>query len=460
MKKFAVLCFAALTTLGALAQNDSVPAENVGLLTPRNRYPDSGGSAKSLLDQQHDSLIRSHKMIIIGDRNISAQSYSDSLRTLIENFYYDQFHHFQDPQAPYFLFMSKDSKLAMGIGGAVRMRAYYDWGGAIPAPGFAPYLIPIPANPAKMRHFGTSPAGTCLFFRVIGQNKTLGEYQIYIEANFNGYQTRDFHLKKAYAMINDITIGYASSTFSDPAALPPTVDAQGPANKISPTTVLVRWMPRVHANWLFAVSVEDPSNQIDVDSKNTEKVDNWIPDGAAFIQYEWGRTSHVRLSGTVRALSYRDLLTAKNHNKVGWGLQLTSIAHPHPRLTTYVTANYGHGYASLGGDLLVGNYDLIADPDQPGVLYAPASYGYCIGLQYNFTPSLYASTSFSQTRFLPAKAVAPNEYRYGICGNVNIFWNMTPRMMVGAEFDYGKRCNFNGDHRWAKRIGAVAQFSF
>ena len=153
-----------------------------------------------------------------------------------------------------FLFMSKDARLAMGIGGAVRMRGYYDWGGAIPASGFAPYLIPMDPAPEKMRKLGTTPAGTCLFFRVIGRNKTLGTYQLYIEANFNGYSSRDFHLKKAYAIINDFTVGYAPSTFSDLAAIAPTVDAQGPNNKISPTRVLVRYMPAIRDRWYLAVS--------------------------------------------------------------------------------------------------------------------------------------------------------------------------------------------------------------
>ena len=138
--------------------------------------------------------------------------------------------------------MSKDANLAMGIGGAVRMRGYYDWGGAVPSSAFIPYLTPMNPSPTSMKHFGTTPSGTCLFFRVLGRNKTLGDYQLYIEANFNGYNSRDFLLKKAYAIINDFTIGYASSTFSDPAAVPPTVDAAGPNNKITPTSVLVRYM--------------------------------------------------------------------------------------------------------------------------------------------------------------------------------------------------------------------------
>lgn len=417
-------------------------------------------SAQSLVDIQQDSLMASHKIVTIGaEPKEKSQVYIDSVKTLIQNFYYDQFRHFQDPAAPYFLFMSHDASLAMGIGGAVRMRAYFDWDGAIPAPGFAPYLIPMNPDPAKMRNFDTTPAGTCLFFRVIGRNKALGNYQLYIEANFNGYKARDFHLKKAYAIVNDFTIGYANSTFSDPSALPPTVDAQGPSNKISPTSVLVRWMPKFKNRWVAAVSLETPDNSIAA-TDSTSVVDNWIPDAAAFIQYEWGRTSHIRLSGIVRALSYRDLVSQKNDYKAGWAVMLSSVAHPIDQLTTYATVNYGRGYASLGGDLLIGAYDLIAHPGISGRLYAPASFGWCLGVQYNFRPNLFVSASLSETRFLPSHAVDPSEYRYGLAGNVNIFWNLTPRMQVGAEFDYGKRKNFSGEFRWAKRIGAVAQFSF
>lgn len=424
----------------------------------------SAGRAESpsLVDQQIDSTAASTKIIFLDGKPDSSvyDNYVDSIRNKISEFYYDQFRHFQDPQAPYFLFMSKDAQLAMGIGGCVRMRAYYDWAGAIPSPGFAPYLIPMTPDPTNMRHFDTTPAGTALFFRVIGRNKHLGDYQLYIEANFNGYQARDFHLKKAYAIINDFTVGYAASTFGDPAAQPPTVDSQGASNKITPTSVLVRYMPTVKDKWVFAVSAETPSTAVDADNIHTQKVSNWLPDFAAFVQYQWNRGQHVRLSGIVRTLSYRDLELKKNYNPVGWGLQLSSVAHPHKAVTTYATLNYGKGYEGLGGDLLIGNYDLVGDPDRPGKLYAPASLGWCVGVQYNFLPNLFASISASQTRYLPKHDVSPDEYKYGIFTCANVFWNLTPRMQLGAEFDLGKRQNFSGAHRYARRVGLMAQLSF
>jgi len=422
----------------------------------------TASAQKPLADSHIDSLLKSNKIVYVDGKPVpeDIQQTEDSIRRKISAFYYDQFRHFQDPGAPYFLFMSKDAQLAMGIGGAVRMRGYYDWGGAIPASGMAPYLIPMNPDPADMRHLGTTPAGTSLFFRVLGRNKTLGNYQLYIETNFNGYQSRDLHLKKAYAIINDFTVGYASSTFSDPGALPPVVDAQGPSNKISHTSVLVRYMPVVREKWYFAVSAETPSVSIDDDGEKTKKMSVWLPDFAAFVQYQWAPGQHVRLAGIVRNLGYRDLLADKNHNKTGWGILLSSVARPLPQLTGYFTLNYGRGIGSLGGDLQIGRYDLIADPGRPGSMYAPSSLGWCVGLQYHFLPNLFMSATASQSRLLPSHAVSPDEYRYGIFSAVNIFWNMTPRIQLAAEYDYAIRRNFSGDHRDARRIGMMCQFSF
>lgn len=420
--------------------------------------------ANSLIDRQEDSLRANHKIIYIDGQpyNIS-QQHIDSIHELIDRFYFDQFRNFSDPAAPYFLFMSKDSQLAMGIGGCVRMRGWYDWGAAIPANGFAPYLIPMDPDPTNMKKFGTTPSGSSIFFRVIGRNKKLGEYQLYIEANFNGYGGKDFHLKKAYAMINDWTIGYAPTTFSDPAALPPTVDASGPNNKLSSTSVLVRYLHPINKHWTLAASLETPASGIFVSEDTeqyTKKVSDWLPDAAAFIQYAWGRSEHVRLAGIIRTLSYRDLIKKQNFNKVGWGLLLSGVGHPTPETTVYANVCSGQGFESLCGDLQIGNYDLVPTPGKKGEMYAPWALGWNLGVQYNFLPNLFASIAFSETRYLSKRGTDGDEYKWGNFLAANVFWNLTPRIQCGLEFDTGERKNINGRHRRAQRVGAMAQFSF
>ncbi len=72
------------------------------------------------------------------------------------------------------------------------------------------------------------------------------------------------------------------------------------------------------------------------------------------------RTAHIRLSGILRTLPYRNLIQAENHTVVmGWGAMLSSVARPTNSLSTYATVNYGRGYSGLGTDLMMGNYDLV-----------------------------------------------------------------------------------------------------
>lgn len=419
--------------------------------------------SNSLVDAQKEALLRDHKIIYIDGRpeNADSQSHQDSIRDVVEHFFYDQFQSFSDPAAPYFLFMGRNAELAMGIGGCVRIRGWYDIDAAIPANSFTPYLIPMVKDPANNSRIGATPAGSTLFFRVIGKNKAIGNYQLYIEANFNGYGGTDFHLKKAYAQLNNVTVGYASSTFSDPAALPPTVDANGPSNKISPTSVLVRWMNTYKNRWSVAASVELPKNA--AISTVTGKIGNasqTVPDFAAFLQYAWGKSEHVRLAALVRSLPYENLISHERHHKLGWGLQLSTIAHPIAPVTLYGTLNCGQGHESTAGDLQAGNYDLVPSPGDPLDMYAPFAIGWCIGAQYNFRPNLFASVSYSDSRYLPRSPREASEYRYGNILTASVFWNLTPRIQAALEFDTGVRKNWGGASRRADRLGIMAQFSF
>lgn len=421
-----------------------------------------GASAEDLIDQQTRAAIESHKLVYLDGKGDSLEQRHDidSMRRVVSKFFYDQFQHFLDPAAPYFMLMSKDAGLSLGIGGAVRMRAYYDWGGSPNNAGFSPMLLPMAADPTSRRSFSATPSGTCFFVRLIGQNDVIGEYQLYVETDFTGYNGRDLKLKKAYAMVRDFTVGYASSTFADPAAEPAMVDAAGPNNKVGPTSVLVRYMPTIKDRWVVAVSAELPSTAADVDNVNNAKVRDYLPDFAAFAQYQWSESQHVRLSGMVRTLPYRNLLTKTNHNVVGWGLQLSAVCHPTSHLTTYLTANYGHGYGSMGGDLQLGNYDLISVSPDAGQMYAPASWGWCAGLQYNFKPNLFMTLIGSQTRFSPSHTVSPDTYKTGLLGAANLFWLITPRLTTGLEFCLGHRLDFSGDKHTSYRMGAMCMFSF
>lgn len=77
-------------------------------------------SAITPAEKQMELLKKDHHIVNIDGANDNSSD-TISEQELIEIFYYDQFRHFQDPRAPYFLLMSKTKKSAMGIGGVVRM---------------------------------------------------------------------------------------------------------------------------------------------------------------------------------------------------------------------------------------------------------------------------------------------------------------------------------------------------
>lgn len=402
-------------------------------------------------------LQQNHKIFYVGDGDKSS---ADSIARMVSLFYVDQYRHFQDPQAPYFLFMSKDAKLAMGIGGCIRMRAWGDFDGSLPVNGFVPYMIPVPRDPDQIRRIGGTPAGTSLFFKVIGRSATFGDMVGYILCDYSGPGDVLFKLKKAYVTISDWTIGYADTSFSDVEAQAPTIDGGGQNGKIVHTTLLLRWQHDFSPHWEMATSVELPQSQVDADGVSTKKLDDYLPDLAVFGQYNWGHNEHVRLSGILRSIPYRNLVTGQRHTVVGWGVQLSAIAYPCNRLAIYAMANTGRGYQSYVADLSIGSYDLVADASTPGRLYAPLAVGLNAGFKFNITPSLYTCAALGRVGYYPKYKVDGTDYRYGLYGAFNLFWDITPRLQVGAEYLIGSRHNFNGQHNYANRVDVLFQLSF
>lgn len=404
-----------------------------------------------------EQLKRGHKIIFAGD---GEKASLDSIEKLVSLFYVDQYRHFQDPQAPYFLFMSKDAKLAMGIGGCIRMRGWGDFDGSVPVNGFIPYMIPVPRDPDQTRRIGGTPAGTALFFKIIGRSAALGDIIGYIQCDFSGPNNVIFKLKKAYVTIADWTVGYAATTFSDPSAEPPVIDGGGQNGHTSHTDLLIRWQHEFTPNWEIATSLEMPASQVDADGVSTKKLDDYLPDVSAFVQYKWGHQEHFRLSGILRSIPYKNLVTGERKTVVSWGVQASMVFYPINRLGLFGIFNTGKGYQSYLSDLSIGNYDLVSDETTPGRLYAPLAVGLNAGLKFNFTPTVYACAALGRVGYYPKYKVDGTDYRYGLYGAFNVFWDMSPRLQVGAEYLIGSRHNFNGEHNHANRVDFLFQFSF
>lgn len=450
MKKTLLTAVASLAIAATVLEASASGTDTLTLLP--ETYPEH---------KEMQKAIKSTRLVAVGIPDSLKEASSDSAYALIGRFYADQFRNFQDPRAPYFMFMSKNAELAMGVGGVVRMRGWFDWNGSIPANGFAPYLIPMQKDPTSRRRLSGTPAGTAVFLTIMAHKSWLGYLTAYIQGGFSGYNNTDFKLKKAYVTINDLTIGYTTSTFCDPASQAPVIDASGSNGKIDRTNMLVRYIHTFKGRWTVGGSVEFPKSYIDVTPGQTKQCSDYVPDICAMAQYQWdGGLSHVRASGLLRVMGYRDLITSSNRNVVGWGAMLSGVWKVLRPLTFYWSGSVGQGQGSYQGELSIGNYDLVVDPALPGHLYAPTSFGITAGLKYNFLSNLYACGTFGMMRYCPRNRQSDDSYKQGLYGAATLFWDISPRLQVGAEYLIGNRRNFDGSRASADRAELLFQFSF
>lgn len=396
-------------------------------------------------------LIPERSIVVTGDRSKAAPE-------VIAILYSRENLDFHDPQAPRFLFLDREGKALLGIGGYVLGTMSYDFDGAIDATGFDTYDIPVPFNPSMRNAYRMDASHSTVFLRLIGKSSKFGSYQVYVQTNFTGgHGDYDLKLKQAYLKLGYVTAGLARSTFSD-ASQPPTVDPQGPSGQITAKNILFQYAPKLSNRWSMAVSFENPKTSYTV-SDRCEAIHQRFPDIPVYLQYSWAGDSHVRLSGLFRNLSYRNLVTASNHFATGWGIQLSGQASPMPGMTLYLSGAYGKGIGQYVNDLEGNGFDLIRDGDN-GTMKAPGMAGVTGGLRYDISDNIFVSASYSQCRLYDQSHLGGDTYRYGQYAVVNAFWNVFPECQIGLEYNYGRRTDCDHSYNSANRLWASLQYNF
>ncbi len=410
-------------------------------------------------EAERSKLLKDSKVIFLNGDSTSRAG-RDSVERMLAQFYLDQYRNSQDPEAPLFTFMTKDANYAMGIGGAVNVVGWCDWNGIVPSYDFNVYDISMPKTPENMRSVGATAAASKIFFNIMGRKTPVGFFRAYIEAGFSGAGNA-FKLKRAWFQIKDFTVGYAKSTFSDPAAQPEVLDLAGANGRIDKVNVLVRYLHTWKNKWTIGGSVEFASTApLEVENQ-TKKVTDFAPDIAAMAQFQWDRgMSHVRIAGLMRNMAYRNLVAKQNHHIVGWGVEISSIIKAGNRLTLYALASIGKGIASYTGDLSTGQADLLPYVDHPGEMYAPTTFSATAGLKVQILPKLSSTVCLSTLRHFAKGNLTDDSYKYGQYLAANMVYQITPRLMAGVEYLAGKRMNFDMAHGNANRAMVCCMYSF
>lgn len=367
---------------------------------------------------------------------------------------------FDEPGAPRFLFFDRKGKVALGIGGYVKGVGMYDIDGAIDGTGFATYDIPVPFDPAQRQRFGADASQSTIFLKMVTHNDKVGKIIVYLQTGFNsaskGYTMK---LKQAYVSVGHVTAGLARSSFCDGEAQAPTIDSEGPSGEVTAKNMLFQYKTKNFNGFSGAISIENPSATYSTVAGQSEAIAQRVPDIPLYIQYAWKSDSHVRLSLIHRSLSYRDLVTEKNHLKSGWGVHLSSVGDIYGGLGYFGHIAYGEGIARYINDLSGNGFDLVPSATA-GKLKAPGSLAWTAGVTYNFTKNFFMTVSGSMARVYDCGTLGGDTYRYGRYATINGFYNLSSDFQVGAEVVFGRRNNYDGTSGHANRCEVMMQYSF
>ncbi len=190
----------------------------------------------------------------------------------------------------------------------------YDFSGAIDNNLFVTNMIPAPFDPAQRNRFGATANHSTIFLKMVATDTPLGRVIVYIQTNFSGDGGNyGLQLKQAYVTVGHLTLGKARSTFADgPARWRLRWTTRALPRQVSSKNMLVQYASPSYSGFSWAISAELPSASYTTGA-GARSIAQRFPDIPAYVQYSWASGSHVRLSGILRELSYRDNVQASNH---------------------------------------------------------------------------------------------------------------------------------------------------
>lgn len=366
--------------------------------------------------------------------------------------------HFQEPGAPRFQFIDSEGKIVLGIGGYVEGVMSYDFDGAINADGFNTWQIPVPGDPELHTRLGASVNHSTIFLKLV-RTTSLGMLQAYVQTNFTGGPSKkSVKLKQAYVTLGNVTGGLANSTFVDPSTGAPTIDYAGPSGEITGKNILLRYRKALGKHFAVAISAEMPQTSYTTVAADSKSINQRVPDIPLYIQYANG-ASHIRLSAIMRNLSYRDLVSARNHIVTGWGVQASGIWDCLTLFNVYGQAAYGKGIGYYIQDLSGNGYDLVPSATE-GKLIAPATLSLTGGLRLNLADNLFLSTTYSLNRLYDQKEMGPQAYRRANYYVANAFYSPISDLQLGVEYLHGTLTTLDHMQGTANRVQAMIKYSF
>ncbi len=300
-----------------------------------------------------------------------------------------------------------------------------------------------------------------------GARKTrVGDVRALIEGDFRGKggtANYNFRIRQGYVVFAGLLVGQTRTLFGDADADPVVIDIDGPPTSIWLRVPQIRYSFGKDAGWRAGVSLEAPALDYTVAPEYDPEVTTTFlrrADLLASVRYG-GRRGHVQVAAVYREIRYvreaPDGTGGETESETGGGVALSAHVGLGGRDRLLFQALYGKGIAHYLAAFEGGGWDAI--PDGRGNLQATTDAGGYLGLEKHaghFRGTALVGWALIHNDIFPGR---PDFFR-GLYASVTGFYDLTESLWVGAEYDYGRKEDYQGLSASANRLQLALQFSF
>ena len=372
---------------------------------------------------------------------------------------------FQQSSTPSAIFADKRNTVSFAIGGDVALRAAYSFDRTVGNIDMVPYDVPMTRTPADEQEMRLDASTSRLFIRGIANTKKLGQVHIYMDFDFRGGLVGSYtpRIRSGYVSMLGLTIGRDVSTFCDLTAAPTTIDFQGPNAYNFRFATMLRYEYAFLDNHLKVGAAAEMPSVSGTYGETLMAIPQRVPDFPVYFQYSWGknRESHIRASAVFRDMYLYNKARSTEDDLFGWGVQFSGNIHITKYLELFMNGIYGEGITRYINDLMGSGLDFTPDPDDPTRVQTTPMFGWQAAAQINLLPNLFISGGYSAVTISKKNGIYSNDmYKQGEYAFGNVFWNLTPRFSLAAEYLYASRKNMDGAKAHSNRINLLAKYSF
>lgn len=285
----------------------------------------------------------------------------------------------------------------------------------------------------------------------LGDLKTIFEFELFGTGVDAGQTT--FRLRQAYGELGHFGAGQTWSAFMDVDVFPNSIEYWGPNGMVFFRNVQARWIP-IKGNSNIVVALERPGASGDggayvnrVDLQNVALQFKW-PDLTAHARLarSWG---YVQVGSIVRKIAWVDSSGSStpynfSGGAVGWGVNVSSNLNVTKNDVAKLSVVYGDAIENYMNDapIDIGAKLNPSNPISPIKGVGLPVLGVVAFLDHNWNSKFSTSTGYSIVNIDNSNGQLPSDYHQGDYALTNLLYHPIRNVMVGGEFQYGRRVNY------------------